>query len=112
MISDLHEFAESTNDSTDLLDRETWGDYSFSRAEELIWNTIAPRAAHQQHLENLVQTAGHLGKTHVEEARQSAKAKIYCIFFCDFNTWACICFGREMNCNYWKQFALNRKHDN
>jgi hypothetical protein len=42
MISDLREFAESTDDSIDLLDRETWGDYSFSRAEELIWNSIAP----------------------------------------------------------------------
>jgi hypothetical protein len=42
MISDLREFAESTDDSIDLLDRETGGDYLFSRAEELIWNSIAP----------------------------------------------------------------------
>jgi hypothetical protein len=39
-------------------------------------------------VENLVQTAGHLGKTHVEEARRSARAKIHCIFYQDFNAWA------------------------
>jgi hypothetical protein len=88
MYTDLREFAESADDAIDLLDRETWGNYSFSRAEDLIWISIAPRAAHQQRVENLVQTAGHLGKTHVEEARRSARAKIHCIFFRDFNTWA------------------------
>jgi GTPase Era involved in 16S rRNA processing len=54
----------------------------------MIWNAIAPRAAHQQRVENLVQMAGFLGKTHVEEARRSARAKIHCIYQRDFNTWA------------------------
>jgi hypothetical protein len=60
----------------------------FKKAEELIWNAIAPRAAHQQRVENLVQTAGHLGKTHVSEARRSARAKIHSMFYRDFNQWA------------------------
>ena len=70
------------------MDKEIWGEYRFDRAYDLIWNYIASRAAHQQRVENLVQTAGHLGKTHVEEARRSARAKIHCIFYRDFNTWA------------------------
>jgi hypothetical protein len=74
--------------STDLLDPSTWGEYRFHRAEDMIWNSIASRAAHQQRVENLVQTAGHLGKTHVEEARRLARAKIHCIFYRDFNAWA------------------------
>eukprot|EP00956_Cyclotella_meneghiniana_P007342 scaffold9965_cov69-Cyclotella_meneghiniana.AAC.23 len=88
MISDLVEFMETTDDSIDLLDRDTWGSYSFARAEDMIWNSIASQAAHQQRVENLVQTAGHLGKTHVEEARRSARAKIHCIYYRDFNAWA------------------------
>ena len=71
MLSDLFEFMETTDNSIDLLDRETWGSYSLSCAEDMIWNTIASRAAHQQRVENLVQMAGHLGKMHVEEARRS-----------------------------------------
>eukprot|EP00956_Cyclotella_meneghiniana_P019200 scaffold32730_cov36-Cyclotella_meneghiniana.AAC.2 len=27
-------------------------------------------------------------RSHVEEARQSARAKIHCIYYCDFNAWA------------------------
>jgi hypothetical protein len=53
----------------------------------LIWNAVGLRAAHQQRVENLVQMVGHLGKTHVKEARQSARTKIHCIFYRDFNAW-------------------------
>ena len=88
VVTDLWEFAESTDDALDLLDKETWGEYRFDRAYDLIWNNIASRAAQQQQVENLLQTAGHLGKMHVEEARRSARAKIHCIFYRDFNTWA------------------------
>ena len=88
LLSELSEYADTTDDSIDLLDPNSWGDYQFNKAYDLIWNTIAPRAAHQQRVENLVQTAGHLGKTHVEEARRSARAKIHCIFYRDFNNWA------------------------
>lgn len=35
-----------------------------------------------------MQTAGHLGKTHVEEVRRSARAKIHSIFYRDFKIWA------------------------
>eukprot|EP00956_Cyclotella_meneghiniana_P039680 scaffold176986_cov21-Cyclotella_meneghiniana.AAC.2 len=72
----------------DLLDPATWGDHDFSRAGAIIWNAIAPRAAHQQRVENLVQTAAHLGQTHVDEARRSARAKIHCIFYRDFKRWS------------------------
>jgi pyruvate-formate lyase-activating enzyme len=51
-------------------------------------NAIAPRAAHQQRVENLVHTAGFLGKTKVEEVRRSARAKIHCIFYRDFKIWS------------------------
>jgi hypothetical protein len=91
LIEDLKDFANcDSDDSIDMLDSETWKNkpYNFQRAEALIWNTIAPRAAHQQRVENLVQTAGHLGKTHVEEVRRSARAKIHSIFYCDFKIWA------------------------
>jgi hypothetical protein len=87
-ILELSEYAESTDDSIDLMDPETWGNYRFDKAYDLIWNAVGSRAAHQQRVENLVQTAGHLGKTHVEEARRSARAKIHCIFYRDFNAWA------------------------
>ena len=95
MLSDLIEYAESTDDTIDLLDKSTWGNYSFQRVYDMIWNCIASRAAHQQRVENLVQTAGHLGKTHVEEARRSAQAKIHCIYYRDFNAWAMQIVRRE-----------------
>eukprot|EP00956_Cyclotella_meneghiniana_P020348 scaffold35756_cov21-Cyclotella_meneghiniana.AAC.1 len=62
MIEELRQFTECEDDEVDMLDRNTWRDtpYSFERAEAMIWNSIAPRAAHQQRVENLVQTAGHL----------------------------------------------------
>ena len=61
----------------------------YERAKALIWNCIAPRAAHQQSVENdLVQTSRHLRKTHMEEVRRSAKAKIHSIFYRDFKIWA------------------------
>jgi hypothetical protein len=60
----------------------------FAKAEELIWNAVAPRAAHQQQVENLVQTASHLGKTNLNEVRWSAQAKIHSIFYREFNQWA------------------------
>jgi hypothetical protein len=91
LFDDLKQFAECTADNNiDMLDSKTWEGkpYNFERAEELIWNAIAPRAAHQQRVENLVQTAGHLGKTHVEEERRSARAKIHSIFYRDFKIWA------------------------
>eukprot|EP00956_Cyclotella_meneghiniana_P016988 scaffold27384_cov36-Cyclotella_meneghiniana.AAC.11 len=87
LIDDLATVAQS-EEEIDLLDPATWGDHDFSRAEALIWNAIAPRAAHQQRVENLVQTAAHLGQTHVEEARRSARAKIHCLFYRDYKTWA------------------------
>jgi hypothetical protein len=69
----------------DMLDPAKWKNTpyakEFARAEELIWNAIAPRAAHQQRVENLVQIAGHLGKTNVSEARRSARAKIHSLFY-------------------------------
>jgi hypothetical protein len=95
LIEDLREelldFANCDGDDTlDMLDSETWENkpYNFKEGERLIWNSIAPRAAHQQRVENLVQTAGHLGKTHVEEERRSARAKIHSIFYRDFKIWA------------------------
>jgi hypothetical protein len=45
------------------------------------------RAAHQQPVENLVKTAGHLGKTKEEEVRRLTSVKIDCIFYPDFKTW-------------------------
>lgn len=87
LMDELRVISES--DATiDLLDKETWGEHDFTRAYDLIWNAIAPRAAHQQRVENLVQTAGFLGKTKVEEVRRSARAKIHCIFYRDFKTWS------------------------
>eukprot|EP00956_Cyclotella_meneghiniana_P020292 scaffold35578_cov56-Cyclotella_meneghiniana.AAC.1 len=74
IIDDLAIIADAET-VIDLLDRSTWGDHDFSRSEAVIWNEIAPRAAHQQRVENLVQTAGFLGQTHVEESR-------------DFKIWA------------------------
>eukprot|EP00956_Cyclotella_meneghiniana_P009982 scaffold13785_cov38-Cyclotella_meneghiniana.AAC.1 len=87
MIDDLAIVADDES-VIDLLDRSTWGDRDFSKSEATIWNEIAPRAAHQQRVENLVQTAGFLGQTHVEEARRSARAKIHCIFYRDMKIWA------------------------
>jgi hypothetical protein len=73
-----------------MLNKSTWEGkpFNFERAEDLIWNAIAPRAAHQQRVENLVQAAGHLGKTNVEEAWRSARAKIHSLFYRDFSTYA------------------------
>lgn len=87
IINELREVADSET-VIDLLDRSTWGDNDFTRAEDLLWNAIAPRAAHQQRVENLVQTAGFLGKTHVDESRRSARSKIHCLFYRDFKTWS------------------------
>jgi hypothetical protein len=91
LMTEIRAYIECEKD-VDLLDPKTWSDTpykkEFARAEELIWNAIAPRAAHQQRVENLVQTAGHLGKTHVGEARRSARAKIHSLFYRDFKTWA------------------------
>jgi hypothetical protein len=87
IINELKEVAESDT-VIDLLDRSTWGNNEFSRAEDLIWNAVAPRAAHQQRVENLVQTAGFLGKTHVDEARRTARSKIHCLYYRDFKTWS------------------------
>jgi hypothetical protein len=87
LLADLRIIDESDK-TIDLLDKSTWGEHDFTRANELIWNSIVPRAAHQQRVENLVQTAGHLGKTKVEEVRRSAHAKIHCIFYRDFKTWS------------------------
>jgi hypothetical protein len=90
LMEELKDFAECEDDNVDMLDPATWEStpYDFTRAEDLIWNAIAPRAAHQQRVENLVQTAGHLGKTNVEEARCSARAKIHSLFYRDFSTYA------------------------
>ena len=87
---DLQGYLECAADEVDWLDPATWEGtpYDFSRAEDLIWNAVAPRAAHQQRVENLVQTAGHLGKTNVGEARRSARAKIHSLFYRDFSTHA------------------------
>ena len=87
MINDLAIVADSES-VIDLLDPSTWGEHDFSRSLAIIWNEIATRAAHQQRVENLVQTAGFLGQTHVEEARRLAWAKIHCIFYRDFKIWA------------------------
>eukprot|EP00956_Cyclotella_meneghiniana_P018773 scaffold31604_cov39-Cyclotella_meneghiniana.AAC.5 len=87
LINELALVAQA-EEEIDLLDPATWGDHDFSRAEAIIWNAIAPRADHQQRVENLVQTAAHLGQTHVDEARGSARAKIHCIFYRDFKTWS------------------------
>lgn len=86
LLDDLQKFAESTGvDTLDMLDAETWHEtpYNFERARRLLWNAIAPCAAHQQRVENLLQTAGHLGKTHVEEERRSARAKIHSVLYRD-----------------------------
>lgn len=72
--------------SIDPLDESTWADNDLKKLEEAIWNYIGCRPTHQQLAENLVQTAGHLAKTGVGEARRSARAKNHCIFARDFNT--------------------------
>jgi hypothetical protein len=77
-----------SDETIDFLDRSTRGEHDLTKAEDMIWNHIAPRAAHQQRVENLVQTAKHIGKTHVDETRRSARAKIHCTFYRDFKTWA------------------------
>jgi hypothetical protein len=91
LMEEIQAFLECEAD-VDMLDPATWKNTpyakEFARAEELIWNAIAPRAAHQQRVENLVQIAGHLGKTNVSEARRSARAKIHSLFYRDFNQWA------------------------
>jgi hypothetical protein len=89
LMEDLRDFVECEDDSVDMLEPSTWENtpYDFTHAEDLIWNAVAPRAAHQQRVENLVQTAGHLGKTNVEEARRSAHCKIHSLFYRDFSTW-------------------------
>ena len=61
LINELATVAQSEEEIIDLLDSATWGEHDFSRAKALVWNAIAPRAAHQQRVENLVQTAAHLG---------------------------------------------------
>eukprot|EP00956_Cyclotella_meneghiniana_P017275 scaffold27981_cov37-Cyclotella_meneghiniana.AAC.6 len=53
LINELATVAQS-EEEIDLLDPETWGEHDFSRAEAIIWNAIAPRAAHQQRVENPV----------------------------------------------------------
>ena len=63
LINELATVAQSEEEIIDLLDSATWGEHDFSRAKALVWNAIAPRAAHQQRVENLVQTAAHLGQT-------------------------------------------------
>ena len=68
LISDLAEVSKSDKE-IDLLDPTTWGEHDFNRAEAIIWNSIAPGAAHQQRVKNLAQTAAHLGQTHIDEAR-------------------------------------------
>jgi hypothetical protein len=90
LMDELTQFANCEDDTVDMLDKSTWEGkpFNFERAENLIWNAIAPRAAHQQRVENLVQTAGHLGKTNVEEARRSARAKIHSLFYRDFSRYA------------------------
>jgi hypothetical protein len=65
LLSELRIIDES-DAIIDLLNKSTWGEHDFTRAYNLIWNSIVPRAAHQQQVENLVQTAGNLGKTKVE----------------------------------------------
>jgi hypothetical protein len=40
-ISDLTEYALTTDETIDLLDLSTWGEYRFHRAEDMIWNSIA-----------------------------------------------------------------------
>jgi hypothetical protein len=77
-----------SEESIDIMDESTWGEHDFTRARDLVWNCVGPRTAHQQRVENLVQTAGFLGQTHVEEARRSARAKIHCLFLRDYNSWA------------------------
>jgi hypothetical protein len=92
LIDELAAYIDCEDDSVDLLDPTTFEHTpfkdQFKRIEEFIWNAIAPRAAHQQRVENLVQTAGHLGKTNIGEARRSARARIHSIFYRDFNQWS------------------------
>ena len=108
IIDDLAIVADA-EEVIDLLDRSTWGDHDFSKSEAVIWNEIAPRAAHQQRLENLVQTAGFLGQTHVEESRRSARAKIHCIFYRDFKIWALDSLRKEDDKKRWKQRERRRR---
>jgi hypothetical protein len=48
LMEELKDFAECEDDNVDMLDPATWEStpYDFTRAEDLIWNAIAPRAAH------------------------------------------------------------------
>jgi hypothetical protein len=57
LLSELR-IIEESDAIIDLLDKSTWGKHDFTCAYNLIWNSIVPRAAHQQQVENLVQTAG------------------------------------------------------
>jgi hypothetical protein len=68
-LDNLIAFADSTDDSINLLDSTTWKDYTFDRAEDMIWNSIAPRAAHQQRVENF--WARHTSRKHVDRPDSS-----------------------------------------
>jgi hypothetical protein len=72
----------------DPLDSSTWNGNNLSRLEEGIWNCIGPNSAHQQAVENLVQTANHLATTSHGEARRTAAAINHCLFARDFNRWS------------------------
>ena len=89
----------------DLFDRLNWGEHDFSKSVAVIWNEIGPCAAHQQRVENLVQTAGFLGQTHVDESRRSAHVKIHCIFYRDFKIWALDSLRKEAEKKRMKQRA-------
>jgi hypothetical protein len=53
--------------------------------------------------------AGHLGKMHVEEARRSARAKIHCIFYQDFNAWALQIIRKRDKAKLLAALQTNRK---
>jgi hypothetical protein len=89
LIDESAAYIDCKDNSIDLLypmtfERTPFKD-QFKRIEALIWNTIATRAAHQQRVKNRLQTAGHLSKTKIGEARLSARARIHSIFYRDFN---------------------------
>ena len=108
LIDDLAIIADAET-VIDLFDASTWGEHDFSKAVAVIWNEIGPCAAHQQRVENLVQTAGFLGQTHVEESRRSARAKIHCIFYRDFKIWALDKMRKEAEKKRIKQRELRRR---
>jgi hypothetical protein len=83
-ITDLQIMSEG-NGSIDPLDKSTWNGNDLSKLQVGIWNYIGCKPSHQQLAENLVQMAGHLAKTNVNEARRSARCKNHCIFSQDFN---------------------------